>query len=110
MDASDRLLHEAVTRIVREADPERVILFGSRARGEERVDSDMDLLVVASSDTIRQQGRRRLLARFWSAMGRMPISFDFLLFTPEEIAQWQHCVNHVIFRALLEGKVVYEKS
>ncbi|MBF0295471.1 MAG: nucleotidyltransferase domain-containing protein [Magnetococcales bacterium] len=98
-----------MTRIVHEADPERVILFGSRARGEDREDSDMDLLVVASEETIRQHGRRRLLARFWSIMGRMPISFDFLLFSPAEIAHWQNSVNHVVCRAVREGKVVYER-
>ena len=34
--------------IVREADPEAIILFGSRARGEAGPHSDVDILVVAS--------------------------------------------------------------
>ncbi|MBF0192831.1 MAG: nucleotidyltransferase domain-containing protein [Magnetococcales bacterium] len=115
MDASiqtsaDGLVSEAVARIVREADPEKVILFGSRARGDARADSDVDLLVVASGEIIRQHGRRRLLARFWSAMGRLPFSFDFLLYSPEEVVQWQDSINHVVCRALREGRVVYERS
>lgn len=107
--ASEELVAEAVRRLVQEADPDRVILFGSRARGDEHADSDVDLLVVASEETIRRHGRRRLLACFWSAMGRLPASFDFLLFSPGEIARWQDSVNHVICRALREGKVLYER-
>ncbi|MBF0613731.1 MAG: nucleotidyltransferase domain-containing protein [Magnetococcales bacterium] len=104
------LVNEAVARLVREVDLEKVILFGSRARGDERADSDVDLLVVASEEVIRQHGRRRLLARFWSAMGHLPVSFDFLLFSPDEITQWQDSINHVISRAMREGRVVYERA
>lgn len=107
--SSEALLIEVVARIVREANPEKVILFGSRARGENRTDSDMDLLVVVSEETLRQNGRRRLLARFWSAMGHLPFSFDFLLFSPEEVNRWQSSVNHVICQAIRDGKVLYER-
>ena len=43
---TDGLLGEMVQAIVDEVDPEQVILFGSRARGDEREDSDVDLLVA----------------------------------------------------------------
>ncbi|MBF0440217.1 MAG: nucleotidyltransferase domain-containing protein [Magnetococcales bacterium] len=108
--SSEELLTEAVVRIVHEVNPERVILFGSRARGDERTDSDVDLLVVASENTIRQHGRRRLLAKFWTVMGRLPLSFDFLLFSPEEVTHWQKSVNHVVCRAMREGWVIYERT
>lgn len=108
--SSEELLSEVVTRIIHEANLERIILFGSRARGDAGMDSDVDLLVVASEATIRQHGRMRLLARFWSTMGRLPASFDFLLFTPEEVAHWRDSLNHVIGRALREGRVLYERT
>ncbi|MBF0154162.1 MAG: nucleotidyltransferase domain-containing protein [Magnetococcales bacterium] len=108
--SSEELLIEAVARVVRESDPERIILFGSRARGDDRTDSDVDLLVVAPESTIRKHGRRRLLARFWSAMGHLPASFDFLLFSPAEVTRWQNSVNHVVCRALREGKTLYERT
>jgi len=44
--ATDRAIHAMVRRIVRQFRPERVILFGSHARGEAGPDSDVDLLVV----------------------------------------------------------------
>ena len=40
------VLRRLVDIIVREADPEAIILFGSRARGDARADSDIDLLVI----------------------------------------------------------------
>jgi hypothetical protein len=43
---SDEILAEIVQTIVAEVDPERIYLFGSRARGDERPDSDVDLLIV----------------------------------------------------------------
>jgi predicted nucleotidyltransferase len=42
----DVLLRQMVEVIIRDVDPETIILFGSRARGEARPDSDVDLLVV----------------------------------------------------------------
>ncbi|MBF0460685.1 MAG: nucleotidyltransferase domain-containing protein [Magnetococcales bacterium] len=106
---AETLVTEAVRRLVQEANLEQIILFGSRARGDGNADSDVDLLVVASEAVIRQHGRRRLLARFWSAMGHLPASFDFLLFSPEEVTHWRESVNHVVCCALREGKVVYER-
>ena len=43
------LMDEIVRRIVEEIHPEKVILFGSRARREARPESDVDLLVIAKS-------------------------------------------------------------
>ncbi|MFZ4703922.1 MAG: nucleotidyltransferase domain-containing protein [Candidatus Methylumidiphilus sp.] len=45
--------------IVREADPEQIILFGSRARGDARPDSDVDLLIIESEPFSVQRSRCR---------------------------------------------------
>ena len=42
----DPILRRIVEVIVREIDPERMILFGSRARGDHKEDSDYDILVL----------------------------------------------------------------
>ena len=44
----EALLREIVGRLVRAAEPERIILFGSRVRGDHRQDSDVDFLIVKS--------------------------------------------------------------
>jgi len=44
------LLQEIVRRLVEAIDPDRIILFGSRARGDARPDSNIDLLIVKDTD------------------------------------------------------------
>ena len=49
----DGLRKLIVSRIVPVVHPEKIILFGSRARGTARLDSDIDLLVIARSEQPR---------------------------------------------------------
>ncbi len=53
MPDSEQILNAIVERIEAIARPEHVVLFGSRARGEARSDSDFDLLVIAESNEPR---------------------------------------------------------
>ena len=105
MTTSDTIA-EAVDRIVRRFDPERVILFGSRARGDHRPDSDIDLLVVLSAC----DNKREAMVAMLSAMNGLLVSVDVIVTTPDEIAREGHLVGTVLRPALREGKVVYERS
>lgn len=92
-------------RIGREFDAERVILFGSYARGAATRDSDVDLLVVADTELPPRQrysAVRRLVAD-------APASFDIIVKTPDEYARWRSVVNHIVYFADRYGKVVYER-
>ena len=57
IEVTDEVLADMVQAIVREVDPERVYLFGSRARGEARQDSDVDLLIVVSEPFCPEHSR-----------------------------------------------------
>ena len=46
----EAVLAEVVRRLVEAVDPDKIILFGSRARGDYRPDSDLDLLVIKASE------------------------------------------------------------
>jgi len=99
-------LERVVHRIVEHFDPERVILFGSHARGDASEDSDVDLLIVADTDLSPRQRYpevRRLLADF-------PVAFDVFWKTPEEYRRWRSVVNHVVYFADKYGKVVHERG
>lgn len=78
----------------------RVILFGSRARGEQTDWSDADLLVVMPSDLPFVER----LAELYRVL--CPFEVDILAYTPEEFEEG----NPVIRSALAEGKVLYEKE
>ena len=64
--------------------PERILLFGSWARGQQREDSDIDVIVV--SDDFAGIGLRRRLEMLGIAAGRAWVSVQALGYTPEELA------------------------
>jgi hypothetical protein len=75
-----------------------------------RPDSDLDFLIVQDHPFGPMESRRRQMARIWRLLARYPISQDILIYTPEEVAEWRSSKNHVIARALREGKLLYERT
>jgi uncharacterized protein len=93
------LIAEIVRRIVHAAQPERIILFGSRARGDARPDSDFDVLVIKESD---EPGYRRDAALYLALAGRnAPV--DVLMYTPDEIKDWSAVPQAFVTTAPREG-------
>ncbi len=102
----EEFLPVIVERIVKAFAPDRIILFGSVARGEAGPDSDVDLLVVLPEITHRREqgvAIRRLLAD-------LPFPKDIIVATPEEVEQSRWRIASVIWPAVQEGKVLYERS
>ena len=106
---SDALLDEMVRAIVDEVDPEQVILFGSRARGEEREGSDVDLIVVEAEPFGPARSRHGELVRLYHALAGFRVPADVLVYSHEDVDYWRDSLNHVLARALREGKVLYER-
>ncbi|PYS36667.1 MAG: hypothetical protein DMG14_23975 [Acidobacteria bacterium] len=102
----DAKLHEIVRRLVEAVDPDRIVMFGSRARGDARPDSDLDLLII--KDSIEPRHRRAIPAYY--ALAGLGIPTDILWRTAAEIAEWARVPNHVTTRAIREGKVLYERA
>ncbi|MFN0010456.1 MAG: nucleotidyltransferase domain-containing protein [Phycisphaerales bacterium] len=98
-------LGEIVETIRRELAPRRVTLFGSRATGVARPDSDVDLLIEMETTLCpaeRMRGVSRLFpARRWS--------LDALVFTPEELALARRSPGSVVARMEREGRVLYAR-
>ena len=102
----ETVLAEVVRRLVEAVDPERIILFGSRARGDNRPDSDLDLLLVKASN---EPPHKRVIPAY-QALSGIGVSKDILWYTPEEIHDWSAVKYHVATRAMREGRVIYEKQ
>ena len=106
---TDRLLRRMVARIVAVVQPEQVILFGSRARGDARDDSDVDLVIVEALPFDATRSRREEAARIYTALAGFRVPKDILLYSRDEIERLGVSKTHVLSRALEEGKVMYER-
>lgn len=107
---TEKLLKEMVDAIVREVAPERIILFGSRARGDLGKNSDIDLLIVERESFSRKRSRWKELSQLWDTVARFRVPIDLLLYSEEEFEKWRDIKEHVINTALREGKLLYERN
>ncbi|MDE2978711.1 MAG: nucleotidyltransferase domain-containing protein [Acidobacteriota bacterium] len=98
-----------VRAIVAEVDPEKVILFGSRGRGDAGADSDVDLLVIEAEPFGPERSKHREMLRLGRAVRDFRVPTDILVFSNEEVEYWHDSLNHVLARALREGRVLYER-
>lgn len=105
-EVTDSLLAEIVRRIVSAGQPLKIVLFGSRARESYRPDSDIDLLVVEESGLPRH---RRSPRYYRATRGTFPAR-EIVVWTPDEIKQWESVPSHFVTTALREGRVLYERS
>ena len=94
-----------VGRIVEGFDPDQIILFGSHARGVAGPDSDVDLLVVMPVEGSRREQRVAIRV----ALRGMGMAKDVFVVTPEEVERYGDLVGTIIYPALREGRVLYER-
>ena len=95
-----------VRRIVKRFNPERIILFGSHARGNAGPDSDVDLLVVMEVEGSKRD--QQLQVRMALPDAAVPV--DVIVTRPEDF-EWRKNYPGTIERpAHLEGKVLYARG
>ncbi len=98
----DPVLDRVIDRIRSVAEPEQIVLFGSRARGTVRPESDYDLLVIA-----RVPHRRRAAQAIYEALYGIEAPVDVVVVTPEDVIRLKDRVGSIIGPAVREGRVVY---
>lgn len=100
-------LRRIVRRLVEAVDPERILLFGSRAKGTASGESDLDLCVIAEMEGDRRERRNRL-HKLVRPEHDGPV--DVLTFTPAEFAREKHLLNSVTYFIEKHGQTLYRKS
>ena len=99
------LIDDVVRRIVERFDPDRVVLFGSHARGDATPESDIDLLVEMKTD-LRPVQRSYEIQRFF---GLRPWGLDVFVYTPEEVKARRGRIGDLLSYVDAEGQVLYER-
>lgn len=104
---NDTIINQMTECIVREVNPERIILFGSAARGQTHDGSDVDLLVIEDAPFGAEKSRFRETSRINRALAGFNVAKDILVYSTEEVNRWRDSLNHVIGHALREGRELY---
>ena len=99
-------IEEMVRRIIEQFDPERIILFGSHARGDAGPDSDVDLLVVMDFEG----SKREQQIEIGVALHDIRVPKDIIVATPDEIERYGEIVGTIIRPALREGRTLYQRA
>ena len=99
---NQKVLDKIVRRIVKVAKPEKIIMFGSAARGEMGPNSDVDLLIIKS-----RVHRRKLAMKIYRHLGDVGCAVDVVVVRPQDVKRYGKCPALVIEPALRDGKLLY---
>jgi predicted nucleotidyltransferase len=105
--AIDATVDQMVQAIVDAVEPEQVYLFGSRARGDQRADSDIDLMVVEREPFGAGRSRLQEIRRIQRLLRSFRAPIDVLVYSRDEFDRWRHSPNHVIGGCCREGRLLY---
>jgi predicted nucleotidyltransferase len=98
-------LRQSIINTFKPFHPERIVLFGSHARGDADEFSDIDVIIVYRTNK-RFMERLEELYLAWNVAK----AIDILAYTPDEFIQMQRDGNALIEDAVKEGEVLYEKQ
>lgn len=97
-------LENITKQIIKKYRPEKIILFGSLAKGEFGPDSDLDLLLIKKGiEHLTGAERYRQVSR----LVLHNVAIDFLVYTPYEIKKELYLEDPFIKKILSEGRVLY---
>ena len=99
----ENVIQELVRQIVDQFQPERIILFGSYARGNPRPESDIDLLIVMQTDQREMQQALAIRQKINPLFG-----VDLLVYTPDRLEQRLNLADSFLREILDQGLILYE--
>ncbi len=113
-----KILNQKLKQIltdIKSYEPEKVILFGSHARGEAKKYSDIDLLVIKKTNKPKWQRSRDLVKLLYKKgysidEKKFPGRLDFKIYTPKELKREINLGDFFIEEVIKQGKTIYEKQ
>jgi uncharacterized protein len=101
----DKTLEKIIEKILEVISPDKIILFGSRAKNTENENSDYDLLIIKSGI----ENKRETIKKLYRNMLGTGASVDILLEKPEIVEKYKDSIGFIYKFALTEGRVVYAR-
>ena len=98
-----KAIDQVVEQIVEKFKPQKIILFGSYARGKPRPESDVDMLVVMNTSLREVQQAIQICQKIEYRFG-----LDLIVHTPEHLADRLKMGDWFLKDVIKEGKVLYE--
>ncbi len=99
------ILNEAKNRLINQFHPERIILFGSQARGTADARSDIDLLVIGTY----QEDPLKIMSSMDRALAGLDFPCDSVVMSPQEFEIDREIPGTIARPAWKEGKIIYEQ-
>ena len=99
-----KILQEVTRRIVASVKPQRVVLFGSAARGRMSRNSDFDVLVIMRDPIHRRQTAQKIYRNLHGT----GIAVDIIVATEKDLKEYGGRAGTILKSALQEGRVLYE--
>jgi predicted nucleotidyltransferase len=106
MHPNSQIIADLVQRIVEVANPLRIILFGSAARGEMGADSDLDVLVIMPDGTHRRQTAQEIYRHMWG----FGVAKDIMVVTESDLQMYGDNPYMILKNALEEGRELYHAA
>ena len=102
---SGKLKEEIKKRLTSKFDLEKIILFGSQAKGTENKTSDIDLLLIGKV----KYNRYKMMTDVLRSLGRMEFAFDVIILKSDEFEKHKNIPGTVARYAFKDGKILYER-
>ena len=103
--AYKKILEKIVKKIVETAYPEKIILFGSRARGNNKKESDFDFMVIKKGVKNERDISRRIYRALFEE--RLGVSVDIIVVDKDKLERNKKNSYLIYSSALKEGEIVY---
>ncbi len=97
-----KILSKIIEAVLKVLNPDKIILFGSQARGDANSASDYDILVIKEGI----ENGSKIEGEIYKNLD-VEASVDILVATPEIIEKYKNCIGCILKPALKEGKVIY---
>ena len=105
---SEEIIQEATRRLAERFRPERIILFGSYARGTADDHSDVDFMVI--TEAAKKRNRHKMMVEMDGALQGLQIAKDIIVLTSAEFEEEKEIPGTTARYVFKEGKVLYDRK